>query len=119
MRAVMIQQFGRPSGMAVVRAAPAVPQSVHLVVEKVRSGSAGSDAVVRRGTLGPAFSEEHDPRSEVAGTVSSVGAGVDPAWVGAACGAFTGDERRLRGAGRRAGRRRRGACPTGCPRSTR
>lgn len=90
MRAVMIQQFGDPSGMAVVELPPPVPRSAHLVVQTEAIGVGGVDAVVRRGTLGPAFSEGMILGSEVAGTVSSVGAGVDPAWVGRRVWAFTG-----------------------------
>lgn len=90
MRAVMIQQFGDPSGMAVVELPPPVPQSAHLVVQTEAIGVGGVDAVVRRGALGPAFSEGMILGSEVAGTVSSVGAGVDPAWVGRRVWAFTG-----------------------------
>lgn len=90
MRAVMIQQFGDPSGMAVVELPQPVPQSAHLVVQTEAIGVGGVDAVVRRGALGPAFSEGMILGSEVAGTVSSVGAGVDPAWVGRRVWAFTG-----------------------------
>lgn len=90
MRAVMIQQFGDPSGMAVVELPPPVPRSAHLVVKTEAIGVGGVDAVVRRGALGPAFSEGMILGSEVAGTVSSVGAGVDPAWVGRRVWAFTG-----------------------------
>lgn len=90
MRAVMIQQFGDPSGMAVVELPQPVPRSAHLVVQTEAIGVGGVDAVVRRGALGPAFSEGMILGSEVAGTVSSVGAGVDPAWVGRRVWAFTG-----------------------------
>ena len=90
MRAVMIQQFGDPSGMAVVELPQPVPQSAHLVVQTEAIGVGGVDAVVRGGALGPAFSEGMILGSEVAGTVSSVGAGVDPAWVGRRVWAFTG-----------------------------
>ncbi|WPF81469.1 zinc-dependent alcohol dehydrogenase family protein [Sanguibacter sp. 4.1] len=90
MRAVMIQQFGDPSGMAVVELPQPVPQSAHLVVQTEAIGVGGVDAVVRRGALGAAFSEGMILGSEVAGTVSSVGPGVDPAWVGRRVWAFTG-----------------------------
>lgn len=90
MRAVMIQQFGDPSGMAVVELPPPVPQAAHVVVQTEAIGVGGVDAVVRRGALGPAFSEGMILGSEVAGTVSAVGAGVDPAWVGRRVWAFTG-----------------------------
>lgn len=90
MRAVMIHQFGDPSGMAVVELPQPVPRSAHLVVKTEAIGVGGVDAVVRRGALGPAFSEGMILGSEVAGTVSSVGAGVDPAWVGRRVWAFTG-----------------------------
>ncbi|ACZ22694.1 Zn-dependent oxidoreductase, NADPH:quinone reductase [Sanguibacter keddieii DSM 10542] len=90
MRAVTIQQFGDPSGMVVAELPPPVPPADHLVVQTEAIGVGGVDAVVRRGALGPAFSEGMILGSEVAGTVSSVGAGVDPAWVGRRVWAFTG-----------------------------
>ena len=90
MRAVTIQQFGDPSGMVVAELPPPVPQADHLVVQTEAIGVGGVDAVVRRGNLGPAFAEGMILGSEVAGRVSSVGAGVDPAWVGRRVWAFTG-----------------------------
>ncbi len=91
MRAVVIQEFGDPSGMAVVdRPAPeAAPGQV--VVDTEAIGVGGVDAVIRRGTLGGyGFSPGHVPGSEVAGTVTAVGSDVDPSWLGRRVWAFTG-----------------------------
>jgi NADPH:quinone reductase-like Zn-dependent oxidoreductase len=91
MRAVRIQRFGDPSGMAVVAAPDPVPGPGQVVVETEAIGVGGVDAVIRRGTLGSyGFTEGLIPGSEVAGTVSAVGEAVDPAWVGRRVWAFTG-----------------------------
>ena len=54
-------------------------------------GVGGVDAVIRSGALAAyGFREGHVPGSEVAGTVTAVGDGVDPSWVGRRVWAFTG-----------------------------
>lgn len=91
MKAVAVQTFGAPSGMAVVDVpTPAAgPGQVTIAVEAI--GVGGVDAVVRRGTLGAyGFGSGHILGSEVAGTVTGVGADVDPSWIGARVWAFTG-----------------------------
>ncbi|MQY25946.1 zinc-binding dehydrogenase [Nocardia aurantia] len=91
MKAVTIREFGSPGGLAVVdRPAPvAAPGQVLLDVEAI--GVGGVDAVIRRGTLGGyGFEPGLVPGSEVAGVVTGVGEGVDPAWLGRRVWAFTG-----------------------------
>jgi NADPH:quinone reductase-like Zn-dependent oxidoreductase len=54
-------------------------------------GVGGVDVVIRSGALAAyGFREGHIPGGEVAGTVTAVGDGVDPAWVGQRVWAFTG-----------------------------
>ncbi|WP_036960631.1 zinc-dependent alcohol dehydrogenase family protein [Promicromonospora kroppenstedtii] len=91
MRAVTIQEFGDPSGMVVSDLPAPVPEPGQVVIENEAIGVGGVDAVIRRGTLGEwGFSTGLVPGSEVAGTVTAVGAGVDGSWVGRRVWAFTG-----------------------------
>ncbi|MBL7253912.1 zinc-binding dehydrogenase [Paractinoplanes lichenicola] len=91
MRAVSIQKFGDPSGLAVIDAPEPKPAAGQVLVEVEAIGVGGVDAVVRRGTLGSyGFREGLVPGSEVAGRVVAVGEGVDAAWIGRVVWAFTG-----------------------------
>ena len=90
MRAIAIQEFGDPSGMAVVELPPPAPGAGQVLVETEAIGVGGVDAVIRRGTLGSGFPEGMVPGSEVAGTITRVGSDVDPSWVGRRVWAFTG-----------------------------
>lgn len=90
MRAVAIQEFGDPSGMSVIETPSPVPAPGQVVIATEAIGVGGVDAVIRRGTLaGYGFSEGMIPGSEVAGTVTAVGAAVDSAWMGRRVWAFT------------------------------
>jgi NADPH2:quinone reductase len=90
-RAVAIQRFGDPSGMAVIEAPSPAAAAGQVVIETEAIGVGGVDAVIRRGTLGGyGFTEGLVPGSEVAGIVTSAGAGVDTSWVGRRVWAFTG-----------------------------
>jgi NADPH:quinone reductase-like Zn-dependent oxidoreductase len=90
-RAVAIQRFGDPSGMEVIDAPAPVPAPGQVVIETQAIGVGGVDAVIRRGTLRDyGFAEGLIPGSEVAGTVTAVGAGVEESWVGRRVWAFTG-----------------------------
>jgi NADPH:quinone reductase len=91
MRAVIIGTFGDPDGMEVVdRPAPA-PADGEVVIRTEAIGVGGVDAVIRRGTLrGYGFQEGLIPGSEVAGTITATGDGVDGSWVGRRVWAFTG-----------------------------
>ncbi|KQO63725.1 zinc-binding dehydrogenase [Curtobacterium sp. Leaf261] len=90
MRAVVIERFGDPSGMAVVEMPEPTPAPEQVVIRTEAVGVGGVDAVIRRGTLGSGFPVGMVPGSEVAGTVTSVGADVDPSWLGRRVWAFTG-----------------------------
>lgn len=91
MRAVSIQKFGDPDGMAVIDVPAPDPGPGQVLVEIEAIGVGGVDAVIRRGTLGGyGFRAGHIPGSEVAGRVIAVGDGVDATWTGRAVWAFTG-----------------------------
>lgn len=90
MRAVTIEQFGDPSGMAMSEVPEPSPGAGALVIENEAIGVGGVDAVIRRGTLsGYGFTTGLIPGSEVAGTVTAVGADVDRSWIGRRVWAFT------------------------------
>ena len=90
MRAVTIRSFGDPDGLEVVDLASPEPSPGEVSVKVEAIGVGGVDAVIRRGSIGGVFSEGIVLGSEVAGTVSAVGDGVDPSWVGTRVWAFTG-----------------------------
>jgi NADPH2:quinone reductase len=91
MRAVAIQTFGDPDGMAVIEVPAPQPGPGQVVVTAEAIGVGGVDAVIRRGTLsGYGFQPGHIPGSEIAGRVTAVGDGVDPSWRGRRVWAFTG-----------------------------
>lgn len=90
MRAVKIQGFGDPHGMKVVDVPAPEPGSGQVALRTEAIAVGGVDAVIRRGTLGLTHEPGLIPGSEVAGVVTSVGAGVDPAWIGRRAWAFTG-----------------------------
>lgn len=91
MRAVTIERFGDPSGMTVGYAPAPDPGPGQVVIRTEAIGVGGVDAVIRRGTLGGwGFEPGLVPGSEVAGTVTAVGADVDGSWVGRRVWAFTG-----------------------------
>ncbi|WP_129789747.1 zinc-binding dehydrogenase [Promicromonospora panici] len=90
MRAVTIERFGDPSGMVVTDAPAPIPEPGQLVIETEAIGVGGVDAVIRRGTIsGYGFTTGLIPGSEVAGTVTAVGADVDASWLGRRVWAFT------------------------------
>ncbi|MEU8877538.1 zinc-dependent alcohol dehydrogenase family protein [Streptomyces javensis] len=91
MKAVAIQAFGPPEGLTVIDLPVPAPAAGQVLIANEAIGVGGSDAVIRRGTLaGYGFKEGHIPGSEVAGTVTAVGDGVDTSWVGRRVWAFTG-----------------------------
>jgi NADPH:quinone reductase-like Zn-dependent oxidoreductase len=90
-KAVAIQRFGSPEGLTVTDLPDPVPAAGQVLIATGAIGVGGVDAVIRRGTVtGPGFAEGHVPGSEVAGTVTAVGHGVDPSWTGRRVWAFTG-----------------------------
>lgn len=91
MKAVAIQRFGSPEGLTVTDLPDPVPAAGQVLIATRAIGVGGVDAVIRRGTVtGHGFAEGHVPGSEVAGTVTAVGHGVDPSWTGRRVWAFTG-----------------------------
>lgn len=91
MKAVIIREFGDPRGLAVVDLPVPVPAAGEVLITTEAVGVAGADVLIRSGALAAyGFREGHVPGGEVAGTVTAVGEGVDPAWVGQRVWAFTG-----------------------------
>jgi NADPH:quinone reductase len=91
LKAVAIQTFGSPEGLAVIDLPAPVPADGQVLIATEAIGVGGVDAVIRSGVL-PAygFKEGHILGNEVAGTVTAVGAGVDTSWIGRRVWAFTG-----------------------------
>ncbi|MFI1330817.1 zinc-dependent alcohol dehydrogenase family protein [Streptomyces sp. NPDC020845] len=91
MKAVQIRTFGGPEGLALVDLPTPVPTEGEVVIAVEAVGVAGVDVLIRRGALAAyGFEEGFVPGSEVAGTVTAVGQGVDASWVGRRVWAFTG-----------------------------
>ncbi len=94
MRAVSIRSFGGPDGMEVVDVPVPSPGAGEVVIQSAAIGVGGVDAAIRRGTLGalgPAIPRDGlVPGSEVAGTITAVGAGVETSWLNRRVWAFTG-----------------------------
>ncbi|MFD7934544.1 zinc-binding dehydrogenase [Streptomyces sp. NPDC059755] len=91
MKAVVIKTFGSPDGLEVVDLPQPVPASGQVRIATEAIGVGGVDAVIRRGTLAAyGFREGHVLGSEVVGSVSAVGEGVDASWIGRRVWAFTG-----------------------------
>ncbi|MBO3675813.1 zinc-dependent alcohol dehydrogenase family protein [Streptomyces sp. NEAU-YJ-81] len=91
MKAVAIQAFGRPEGLALIDLPAPTPAEGQVLIANEAIGVGGVDVVIRRGVLATyGFKEGHIPGSEVAGIVTAVGDGVDTSWVGQRVWAFTG-----------------------------
>ncbi|MFD6067771.1 MULTISPECIES: zinc-binding dehydrogenase [Amycolatopsis] len=92
MRAVEIRTFGAPEGLAVIDVPSPVPAGGEMLIDVEAIGVGGVDTVIRSGALaGFGFREGFIPGNEVAGTVTAVGGGVDPAWAGRRVWAVTGE----------------------------
>jgi NADPH:quinone reductase len=90
-KAVAIQAFGSPEGLAVIDVPDPSPAGGMVLIATEAIGVGGVDAVIRSGMLGSyGFQEGHILGGEIAGTVLAVGDGVDPAWIGQRAWAFTG-----------------------------
>jgi NADPH:quinone reductase-like Zn-dependent oxidoreductase len=78
--------------MATIEVPSPVASPGHVVIETAAIGVGGVDAMIRRGTLADAYEFPTGliPGSEVAGSVTAVGAGVDEDWIGRRVWAFTG-----------------------------
>ncbi|WNF00815.1 zinc-binding dehydrogenase [Streptomyces luomodiensis] len=91
MKAVAIRTFGRPEGLAVIDLPSPAPAGGQVLITTEAIGVGGVDAVILSGALADyGFEEGHILGSEVAGTVSAVGEGVDTSWLGRRVWAFTG-----------------------------
>lgn len=91
MKAVTIQAFGGPGGLAVVDLPDPRPGAGQVLVATEAIGVGGVDTMIRSGALADyGFEAGHVLGGEVAGTVTAAGADVDPAWVGRRVWAFTG-----------------------------
>ncbi|MEU5690386.1 zinc-binding dehydrogenase [Actinosynnema sp. NPDC020468] len=91
MRAVTIGGFGPPEGLVVVDLPDPTPAAGQVVITTEAIGVGGVDALIRRGSLAAhGFAVGHVPGTEVAGTVTAIGTGVDPAWAGRRVWAPTG-----------------------------
>ena len=91
MKAVVIEKFGPPDGLAVVEVADPEPGAGQMLIDTEAIGVGGVDVVIRRGDLRRyGFRAGHVPGGEVAGTVTAVGDGVDPGWLGRRVWAATG-----------------------------
>ncbi|MGW2480701.1 alcohol dehydrogenase catalytic domain-containing protein [Streptomyces sp. NPDC001571] len=91
MKAVVIGAFGDPKRLEVTDVPVPVPARGQVRIATEAIGVGGVDAMIRRGTLAAyGFKTGHLLGSEVAGTVTAVGEGVDTIWVGRRVWAFTG-----------------------------
>lgn len=83
LKAVVIREFGRPEGMAVIDLPTPLPAAGQVLVATEAVGVGGVDTLIRSGALTAyGFQEGHIPGSEVAGIVTAVGDGVDASWIG-------------------------------------
>lgn len=91
MKAIAIQTYGGPEGLAVVDLPVPAPAAGQVVIATEAVGVGGVDTVIRSGALAAyGFKEGHIPGGEVAGTVAAVGDGVDASLIGGRVWAFTG-----------------------------
>jgi NADPH:quinone reductase-like Zn-dependent oxidoreductase len=91
MKAVVIQAFGDPEGLALVDLPDPGPAAGQVLIATEAIGVGGVDAVIRSGRLnGYGFREGHVLGGEIAGTVTAAGPGADPSLVGRRVWAFTG-----------------------------
>jgi NADPH2:quinone reductase len=91
LKAVEIRAFGSPEGLAVIDLPDPSPADGQVLIATEAIGVGGVDAVIRSGAIaGYGFKHGHILGSEVAGTVTAVGGGVDTSWVGQRVWAFTG-----------------------------
>ena len=91
MKAIAIQTYGGPEGLAVVDLPVPAPAAGQVLISTEAVGVGGVDTVIRSGALAAyGFKEGHIPGGEVAGTVTAVGDGVDASWIGRRVWGFTG-----------------------------
>ncbi|MGW5647798.1 zinc-dependent alcohol dehydrogenase family protein [Saccharopolyspora sp. NPDC003752] len=91
MKAVAVQAFGSPEGLAIIDLPTPSPADGQVLITTEAIGVGGVDAVIRSGALAAyGFKDGHILGGEIAGTVAAVGDGVDTSWVGQRVWAFTG-----------------------------
>jgi NADPH2:quinone reductase len=91
MKAVAIQAFGSPEGLAVIDLPDPAPGRGQVLIATEAIGVGGVDALILSGTLAAyGFREGHVLGGEIAGTVAAVGDDVDASWVGQRVWAFAG-----------------------------
>lgn len=91
MKAVAVQAFGGPEGLAVIDLPVPDLAEGQVLIATEAIGVGGVDAVIRSGALAAyGFQDGHVLGGEIAGTVTAVGPGVDPKWAGQRVWAFTG-----------------------------
>lgn len=91
MKAVAIQAFGGPEGLAVIDLPDPVPTQGQVLIAVEAIGVGFQDAMIRSGAFAAiGFKEGHILGGEIAGTVRAVGTGVDQTWIGQRVWAFTG-----------------------------
>jgi NADPH2:quinone reductase len=91
MKAVAVQTFGAPEGLAVIDLPDPAPAAGQVLIDTEAIGVGGEHALIRSGTLAAyGFTEGHILGGEIAGTVTAVGDGVDTSWTGRRVWTFTG-----------------------------
>jgi NADPH:quinone reductase len=91
LKAVAIQAFGSPEGLAVIDLPDPAPADGQVLIATEAIGVGGVDAMIRSGVLAAyGFREGYVLGGEIAGTVTAVGDGVDASWAGQRVWAFTG-----------------------------
>ncbi len=91
LKAIAIQTFGGPEGLAMTDLPHPSPAEGQVLISIEAIGVGFVDAMIRSGALAAfGFKEGYVPGNEIAGTVTAVGAGVDPSLVGQRVWAFTG-----------------------------
>jgi NADPH2:quinone reductase len=90
-KAVAIESFGSPEGLAVIDLPDPSPVDGQVLITTEAVGVGGVDTMILSGALAAyGFSEGHVLGGEIAGIVASVGDGVDASWTGQRVWAFTG-----------------------------
>lgn len=91
MKAIAIQEFVGPEGLAIVDLPAPTPADGQVLIATEAIGVGGVDAVILSGTLAAyGFKKGHVLGGEIAGTVVATGGGVDASWIGQRVWAFTG-----------------------------
>jgi NADPH:quinone reductase len=91
LKAVAIQTFGGPDGLAIIDLPDPTPAPGQVLIATEAVGVGGVDVLIRSGAVSAyGFKVGHVPGGEVAGTVTAVGDGVDASWIGQRVWGFTG-----------------------------